>query len=74
MATTGDRLAEISGLSGVSAATMLLAIGSGGTAGALLVDYSGLPSGTAMDHLLTDSGTPAVVVEWIVRARRRDRR
>lgn len=53
--TAGERLAQISGLSGVSAAAMLLAIGTGATAGALLVDYSGLESGTAAEHLLTDA-------------------
>jgi len=52
--TAGERLTQLSGLSGVSAAVMLLAIGSGATAGAALVDYSGLSSATAEVHLLTD--------------------
>ena len=50
--TTGARLAELSGLSGVSAATHLLAIRlSGATAGAMLVSRSTLSTGTAIAHL-----------------------
>lgn len=60
--TTGERLALLSGLSGVSAAEHLKKIaGTIGLAGALLVMASGLPSGTAEEHLLaekTASGTP----------------
>lgn len=52
--TTGERLTQLSGLSGVTAAVMLLAIGSGATTGAALVNYSGLPTGTAAQHLLVD--------------------
>lgn len=52
--TAGERLIALSGLSGVSAAVMLQAIGSGATTGAALVNYSGLSSGTAAQHLLTD--------------------
>ena len=52
--TAGDRLKQLSGLSGVSAAVMLAAIGAGATTGAALVNYSGLPSATAAVHLLTD--------------------
>lgn len=52
--TAGDRLKQLSGLAGVTAAVMLLTIGSGATAGAALVDYSKLPSATAAVHLLTD--------------------
>jgi hypothetical protein len=49
----GQRLAELSGLSGVSAATHLLAIKqSGATAGAMLLSASPLSTGTALAHLL----------------------
>lgn len=58
---TGERLAQISGMSGVSAATMLMSIGSGSTAGELLVSYSGLSSGTAEEHLLA-SGAPVTSI------------
>lgn len=34
---------------------MLLAIGSGATAGAALVDYSGLVTGTAAEHLMVEA-------------------
>lgn len=54
MTIAADRLKALSGLAGVSAAAMLLAIGSGATAGACLVDYSGLATGTAAQHLLAD--------------------
>ena len=52
--TAGQRLQSLSGLAGVSAAVMLLSIGSGATAGAALVNYSSLATGTAAVHLLTD--------------------
>lgn len=53
--TAAQRLAQLSGLSGVSAAEHLRKIaGVAGAAGAMLVAYSGLTSGTAADHLLTD--------------------
>ena len=52
--TSGERLQQISGLSGVTAAVMLLAIGSGATTGDALRDYSGLSSGTAEQMLLVD--------------------
>jgi hypothetical protein len=52
--TAAERLQQLSGLAGVSAATMLLAIGAGATPGELLVSRSGLPSGTATAHLLSD--------------------
>lgn len=57
MPTAAARLVELSGLSGVSAATHLLAIGTGATAAALLVFGSGLETGTAAAHLLADRGT-----------------
>lgn len=52
----GDRLAQLSGLTGVSAAQHLLSIAgaASGSAGALLVAYSGLLTGTAAQHLLVD--------------------
>jgi len=56
--TTGARLAELSGLSGVSALDHLKALASGATTGARLIARSGLPTGSAMDHLVT--GTPAL--------------
>lgn len=56
MATAGERLAALAGVTGTAAA-LLLAIGSGATTGAALVDYSGLPSATAAEHLLA-SGAP----------------
>lgn len=62
--TAGDRLALVSGLSGVTAAAMLAAIGAGATTGDALVNYSGLASATAAVHLLTDiapSAPPGVV-------------
>jgi hypothetical protein len=51
--TAGDRLATIAKTAG-TAATLLALLGSGATAGALLVDYSGLETGTAAQHLLVD--------------------
>ena len=51
--TAGERLRQIAGVGGTAAA-LLLVIGTGVTAGAALVDYSGLPSGTAAVHLMTD--------------------
>ena len=50
----GERLTQLSKLSGVAAATMLLAIGSGATAGEALVNYSRLSTATAAIHLLVD--------------------
>ena len=47
----------LSGLSGVSAAEHLKKIAAAtGVAGALLVGYSGLTTGTAAEHLLADAG------------------
>lgn len=43
---------------------MLAAIGIGATTGAALVDYSGLATGTAAEHLLTDR----MVVQEVVAA------
>ena len=56
-----DRLMNLSGLAGVSAAAMLLAIGQCGTADDALVEYSGLDPATAAEHLLTDVAVPAAV-------------
>jgi hypothetical protein len=50
--TAAERLTALAG-SGAAGA-LLLAIGAGATAGAALVNYSGLPSATAAVHLLTD--------------------
>jgi hypothetical protein len=54
--TAAERLKQISGLAGVSAAVMLLAVGTGSTTGEALVNYSGLPSATAAAHLLSGRG------------------
>ena len=56
MTTALERITQLSGLSGVSAAQHLKQIaGAVGIAGALLVAYSGLPTGTAAQHLLADN-------------------
>ena len=53
--TTSQRLAFLSGLSGVSAGSHLLAIRrSGVTAGQMLVSRSALSSASALQHLLND--------------------
>jgi len=59
---TGERLVFLSGLSGVSAATHLLAIGLGATTGQALVDYSQLASATAEVHLLAEPAQSIHVV------------
>ncbi len=51
--TAGERLHQLAGISGTAAA-LLLAIGAGATTGAALVDYSGLATGTAAEHLLAE--------------------
>lgn len=51
--TAAERLLQLAGTTGTAAA-LLLSIGAGATAGAALVSYSGLASGTAAAHLLTD--------------------
>jgi hypothetical protein len=51
---------------------LLLLIGSGATAGAALVNYSGLASDTAGNHLLVDRAHGSS--DWLIRARRRLRR
>lgn len=51
--TAGERLRQLAGQAGAAGALLLL-IGTGATAGAALVDYSGLPTGTAAEHLLAD--------------------
>lgn len=51
--TAGDRLRQLAGQAG-AAGVLLLLIGSGVNAGAALVDYSGLATRTAAQHLLTD--------------------
>lgn len=58
--TAGERLAFLAKTTGTAGALLLL-IGSGATAGAALVDYSQLPSGTAAAHLLTDMASAQVV-------------
>jgi hypothetical protein len=51
--TAAERLVALAGTSGTAGA-LLLAIGSGATTGAALVNYSGLLTGTASEHLMTD--------------------
>lgn len=54
--TALERITQLSGLSGVSAAQHLKQIaGAAGIAGALLVAFSGLPTGTAAEHLLANA-------------------
>jgi hypothetical protein len=64
--TAGERLVALAG-SG-QAGVLLLSIGSGATAGAALVDYSGLTSATAAVHLMTDVATetegPPPITYW----------
>lgn len=59
--TAAEKLAERSGLSGVSAGAMLMALaGAVGVTGALLVSSSSLPSATAGEHLYDSPSTTAV--------------
>jgi hypothetical protein len=57
MTTAGERLRQLAGTDGAAGA-LLLMIGSGATAGAALVDYSGLPIGSAAEHLMKDMAQP----------------
>ena len=54
--TAGERLVYLSGMSGATTAQMLRRIGgqAAKTTGAALVAYSGLATGTAAQHLLTN--------------------
>jgi hypothetical protein len=52
--TAAERLAQLSKLSGVTAAAMLLSIGVGATTGQALVDYSEQTGVSAATHLLAD--------------------
>lgn len=54
MTTAADRLRIISKSAGVSAATMLLLVGSGLTAGDALANYSRLTDVQAQEHILVD--------------------
>lgn len=51
--TAAERLVALAGTTGTAAALLLL-IGTGPTAGDALVDYSGLSSGTAAEHILEE--------------------
>jgi hypothetical protein len=53
MTTAGARLRQLAGTDGAAGA-LLLMIGSGATAGAALVAYSGLTTGSAAAHLLAE--------------------
>jgi len=52
--TALERLRLLAGASGTTGAALTRLAGTTGLAGALLVAYSGLPVGTAMQHLLQD--------------------
>lgn len=65
--TAGDRLVALAGPG--AAGTLLASIGAGTTASSRLVAFSGLASATAAVHLLHEAAG-----DWLVRARRRDRR
>jgi hypothetical protein len=59
--TTGERLVQLAGTSG-QAHVLLLLIGSGGTAGAALQNFSKLPDGIeAYVHLLQNPDEPPFV-------------
>lgn len=61
--TAAERLVQLAGRTGTAAA-LLLAIGTGATAGEALVNYSGLPSGTAAQHLLWEHASlPSYQIE-----------
>ena len=71
--TAAERLVALAGQAGTAGALLLL-IGAGATAGAALVNYSGLASGTAAEHLLVDR-VPVVAGQagggsWIGRPRK----
>ena len=53
MTTVGARLVQLAGRPGTAAALLRL-IGTAETAGAALVNYSGLASGTMIDHLVVN--------------------
>ena len=55
--TAGERLKQLSTLTGASAAAMLLTIGQGATAGAVLTDYAGFGA-TAGEMLLYEQVAP----------------
>lgn len=75
MIAAGQRLANLSGLTGVSAAEHLRAIaGVYGTAGAMLVAYSGLGPNTAAVHLMHDRLDRATVTGGVLVAPKHQRR
>ena len=71
--TAGERLVQLSGLAGVSAAQHLIPLAGGSTSGARLKARSSLSSGTAWAHLF-DAGVVGAASDWLLRARRRARR
>lgn len=71
MTTAAERLVELAGTGGV-AGTLLLLIGTGSTASAALVNYSGLPSATAAVHLMVDRA--GGLMDYVLFARRHCRR
>ena len=63
MTTAAERLVSLAGVGGTAGA-LLLMIGAGATAGAALVNYSGLASATASEHLLvTHASPPSIELE-----------
>lgn len=67
MTTAADRLVYLAGTTGASSSLLLL-IGSGATSGDALVNYSGLSSGTAADHLMASKSS---VQDYVVTIARR---
>ena len=76
MTTAAARLVSLAGATGTAGA-LLLMIGAGATAGAALVDYSGLPSGTAAEHLAHEAASavlPAPTLQALPSSRGGNRR
>ncbi len=61
--TAADRLRALAGQTGTAAALLLL-IGAGSTAGDALVNYSGLATGAAEQHLLADRASQQAGGGW----------
>ena len=73
--TALERLRELSGLTGVTTYSALQSLtGGAGTAGALLVAYSGLGTTTSWIHLFADRAGVVQYVDFLICARRRGRR
>lgn len=72
--TIGERLQQLSGMSGATVGQMIAAIGSGSTVGQRLANYSGLATGTVGQHLFTDHTGFGGSCNYIQFARRSGRR